>query len=223
VLVPAMLVPFVGAMLYFVVLSGTAVGKVVYVATKLFTVGWPLFCVLVVFRTGFPRVDLRSAHHRRALPAGVGVGLLIVAAMGLILATPMREIVLANAEKITGKIDELGIAGYFIPFALFISVLHAFIEEYYWRWFVYGQLRRVVGMGPALALGGVSFALHRVVITSQILPIGWAILFAAMVGVGGVIWAWMYQRQRTLAGVWVSHMFADLGIMAVAYWLLTAR
>ena len=50
----------------------------------------------------------------------------------------------------------------------------------------------------------------------------WALVFAALVGVGGVIWSLLYARQRTLLGAWISHLLVDVGIMALGYKLIFA-
>ena len=44
--------------------------------------------------------------------------------------------------------------------------------------------------------------------------------FSVGVAFGGLVWAWWYERSGSLAGPWVAHIFADLGIMAVGYDLL---
>ena len=40
---------------------------------------------------------------------------------------------------------------------------------------------------------------------------------------GGVLWCLMYARQQTIVGIWVSHIIADLGIMAIGYNLLFGK
>jgi len=33
--------------------------------------------------------------------------------------------------------------------------------------------------------------------------------------VGGLLWAWMYQKNNSLAGIWISHFFADVAILLI--------
>ena len=73
-LVPAMVVPFAAALLYFVVFSHYAFARIIYACTKAFTVLWPVACVWVLLRETLPRPRLRSPHHWRATQAGVLVG-----------------------------------------------------------------------------------------------------------------------------------------------------
>jgi len=41
-----------------------------------------------------------------------------------------------------------------------------------------------------------------------------------MIGVGGMIWSWMYLRQASLLGAWIAHMIVDFGILWIGYQLL---
>jgi hypothetical protein len=45
-------------------------------------------------------------------------------------------------------------------------------------------------------------------------------LLGGAVGLGGIIWSLLYQRQGTLSGAWLCHAIVDMGIMAIGYKLL---
>ena len=47
-----------------------------------------------------------------------------------------------------------------------------------------------------------------------------AFVFGTGVGIGGALWCWLYRRQRTLAGAWVSHAIVDVAIFCVGYSLV---
>lgn len=216
-LIPAMTLPFVGSLFYFVLFSDHAFARILYVLTKVFTLVWPLLAVRWMFGESWPRVDTTAIRHRKALPMGILLGGGIVGAMFALMQTPVGEVVLGGANDIQAKTQSLGVLDYYWTFALFLSVAHSFLEEYYWRWFVYGRLKDVVPEGLAHALAGLAFSAHHIVVTTQYFPFGWGVLFGALVGVGGMIWSWMYWRQRTLAGCWISHMIVDLGMLALGH------
>ncbi len=48
-------------------------------------------------------------------------------------------------------------------------------------------------------------------------------LFSLAVAVGGVIWAWMYEKTGSLYGPRVSHALVDTVIFIVGYDLLVKR
>ena len=107
----------------------------------------------------------------------------------------------------------------------FFVVLHSLLEEYYWRWFVFAQLRRVTTLGQAIAISGLGFMAHHLIVLS--VYFGWgtflSLFFSLGVAVGGVAWAWLYHRSRSLYGPWLSHCLVDAGIFAVGYEILSSQ
>ena len=107
----------------------------------------------------------------------------------------------------------------FLMLGLFISVMHSFLEEYYWRWFVYGQLRRMMPIGMAMLLGAIGFMLHHVILLATYFdwanPFTW--LFSIGTAIGGIYWSWLYQRSGSLLGPWLSHAVIDAAIFVIGY------
>jgi membrane protease YdiL (CAAX protease family) len=105
----------------------------------------------------------------------------------------------------------------------FYSLVHSGLEEYYWRWFVFGQLSRRVPLAAAIAISSLGFMAHHVLVLSQFFhgygAATW--FFSLCVAVGGAVWAWLYQRSGSLYGPWVSHMIIDAGLMVIGYQLWT--
>ncbi len=74
-----------------------------------------------------------------------------------------------------------------------------------------------------MILSSVAFMLHHVVILYAFLgPRFWPAIvgLSLSVAAGGALWAWSYRRCRLLSGPWISHMLADLAIMAIGYDLI---
>ena len=105
------------------------------------------------------------------------------------------------------KITHLGIAtpAKYWAFALFVSVPHAALEEYYRRWFCFGQLRRVCPTWLAVGVSSLAFMSHHVLILHRFLQAGWAptLLFSLCVAFGGAVWALVYARRGSLNGPWI--------------------
>jgi membrane protease YdiL (CAAX protease family) len=127
--------------------------------------------------------------------------------------------------RVRSKLAEFGLAtpaGY-LALAGFIAVVHSLLEEYYWRWFVYGRLRRYLPQAAALAISGLAFMAHHVLVVSVYFP-GWlwaAVLpFSLGIAFGGVVWAWLYEWSGSLLGPWLSHLIADAALLAIGYDLL---
>jgi len=217
---PAMAVPFIGSLFYFVILSKHDAAKIIYAATKLFTVLWPLIAVCALTRTGLPRIDRDFKKHLKALPLGVLVGAMIVLLMFGLMETRLGATIAGGSKNIEAKARELGFLEHFWLSGFFLSVVHSFIEEYYWRWFVFGRLRSLTPVRAAHILAGVSFAAHHVVVVTQFFSIFWGLVSGVCVALGGIVWSAMYDKQETLVGAWASHMIVDSGIMAIGHRLL---
>lgn len=220
-LLVGMLLPFLGAVFYFILLSGRGeLARLIYGGVKIFTLLWPLFCVQVLFRERLNFLHRVETPSSQVIYLGLFSGVIIVFAMFCLLRTGVGQIVQSSAPSIIGKAKELGILEHYVMYSLALSFLHSIIEEYYWRWFVYGWMRRLLPWKVSSCIAALSFTLHHVVILSQFFPSSLVLLLSFCVFVGGILWSMMYEMQHTLVGAWVSHSIVDLGIMAVGWKLL---
>lgn len=215
---PALVVPLLGALVYFLWLPGGLLSQLFYGGTKLFTLIWPLLALRLLLRQPWPQPV--TSRHWRALPLGLLSGLLIGAAFLLALQTPLAQVAVAGAPAIEAKLLDLGIAGHYWSFALALSLVHSGLEEYYWRWFVFGRLAQRLPVVAAHLLAALAFAAHHVVVVGVLFGWPWGLLGGLAVTVGGLIWSGLYQRQGTLAGAWLSHAVVDLVLMAIGYRLI---
>jgi uncharacterized protein len=162
------------------------------------------------------------------LASGILFGLLIDAAMfGLYLGYFRTAGTFAAAgSEMLKHLSGIGVTtpAIYAGVALFYSLLHSLLEEYYWRWFVFGRLRRLIALNPAIGISSIAFMAHHVVVLG--LYFGWTNLwtwlFAAATAVGGAFWAWLYERSGSIYGPWASHLLLDAGIFAIGYDLVRA-
>jgi len=216
----ALALPTLATLTYFVWAAGSPqiVQQAAYASAKLLQFSFPI--VWTRFVLGRPIAILRG---RGGIGAGVAFGALV---LGLALvayhqwfraepflaaaAGTAREKVLGFGADTPSKYAALG---------AFYSLAHSFLEEYYWRWFVFGQLRRRLALGPAILVSSLGFAAHHVVLLSTFLgPAPWVtFLFSLAVAVGGAFWAWLYARHGSLWGPWLSHSLVDVAIFLVGY------
>jgi len=215
----ALFLPFAASFFYFVFFTDSFFAQLMYFGAKLFTVIWPLVVWKYVWRC-----DLPSARLLRPVGGdifwGLTIGSLIVVAMVFAMGTQVGDVVIGSTPAIRAKVESLGVMNYYIPFAIFISVLHSLIEEYYWRLFVFGGLRKIAPPALAHILAAIGFSLHHFVVLGQYFPMWLAFTLGSFVGLGGLIWSLLFQRQNTLAGIWLSHMLVDFGILGIGYFLL---
>jgi membrane protease YdiL (CAAX protease family) len=122
------------------------------------------------------------------------------------------------APKVKAKLLEFQIdtPAKLIAMGLFYALLHSLLEEYYWRWFVFGELRRLVPLPAAIAVSSIAFTGHHVIPLWEYLH-WWAVLASAAVAVGGAMWAWLYQRSGSIYAPWLSHLLIDAAIFTIAF------
>ena len=220
-----MLFPMCMAWLYFVALvtEQAQANTAVQTAFAVGKLAQGLFPALYVWWYERERLVLRHPT-RDGLAWGAGFGLLVAAAIvGLYLFWFKTSPLLGNTpQKILHKLQESGMAspGAYLGMAVFYCVLHSLFEEYYWRWFVFGTMRRHMPVAVANVLSSLGFMLHHVVILGMFFPGHFwtlALPFSLGVAVGGAVWAWIYHRTGSLYAAWLSHALIDAALMAVGY------
>jgi membrane protease YdiL (CAAX protease family) len=220
--------PAVMTWCYFILLS-TGGGKAnlwqqtAYSGGKILQLGFPvLFLFLRDRRWPWP-----AKPRWEGLGLGLGFGLLVAAAMlGLYFGYFRNSAAFASTSvQVRHKLEEFGLtsaAGYF-GLAAFIVVIHSLLEEYYWRWFVFGHLRELVPVGWAVGLSSLGFMAHHVIVLWYYFPghfVDVVVPFSLAVALGGAIWATLYQRTGSIYASWLSHLLVDASIFAIGWDLL---
>jgi membrane protease YdiL (CAAX protease family) len=206
---------------YFIWLAKASAGlqQAAYSIGKVIQFGFPVFWFVVVQRERLAR----PRFQRDGLLIGGLFGLAIVAAMiaAYHLWLKPSGAFDSAAELVREKVQGMGIDSLakYAALSVFYAACHSFLEEYYWRWFVFAQLRRVTSLAPAIAISSLGFMAHHVLVLSEYF--GWgtflSLFFSLGVAVGGVAWSWLYHHSRTLFGPWLSHALVDAGIFLVGF------
>jgi uncharacterized protein len=130
-----------------------------------------------------------------------------------VMAIPDREV----DEKLQSL--QLNSITLYVAVGIGYAFVHSLLEEYYWRWFVFGNLQQYISLPWAILISSLGFASHHVLVLANYFGwnSGWTYLCALGVAVGGAIWAWLYQRYQTLLGPWISHGIVDAAIFYIGY------
>lgn len=216
----ACVLPTFTTLAYFVWAGGAASGvqQGAYLLAKFVQFGLPLLWIgwVCCERLGWPRWSTR----------GLGIGLAFGAVIGgatwglyqsLEATWLLQQAIEPIREKIAGfQIDS---AAKFAALGAFYSICHSLMEEYYWRWFVFGRMSRWLSFWPAAVLSALFFASHHVVLLWHYFshsPL--IVVFLSLsVAVGGIAWAWLYRRSESIYAPWLSHLLVDAAIFAVGY------
>ena len=220
----ALLFPTLVTLLYFVALASAApaIQQTAYALGKCIQFGLPACWVFAAGR----RLSRPTRPTRSGLAMNLIFGAAVVGlAMGLYRFWLHPSGYLAPTspagQAILEKVHGFGVDGVWKYAALgtFYAVIHSGLEEYYWRWFVFGQLRRAMPILAAILVSSLGFMAHHVILLGVYFE--WALaptaLFSLAVAVGGGVWAWLYHQSGSLFGPWLSHMLGDAGIFLVGY------
>ena len=216
--------PLVQALLYFQILADRhpAIQQGTYTATKTIMFVLPLY---YTFKIAKEPLRVRR-FNTRGLLEGSLFGLGVLVAMCLLYYLWLKPVGLIGAGTPAGDAIRERVAGFgflsptlFILFGGFISLIHSGLEEYYWRWFTFGQLARAIPKYAAIIVSGLGFMLHHIVILGRFFGYNNAAtyLFSICVAIGGMYWAWLYARKNSIYAPWLSHAWIDTAIFIVGY------
>ena len=222
-LIFAMTFPTAAAWLYFVRYADAPSMVAVYAACKVLQFSIPLAWVSLAQVQG----ERPAVPSPRGIRAGALTGLALAGAMWAVYMTLVHgsDLEREASPRIAARIAAMGAASpaRFLALSLFVSVAHSFLEEYYWRWFVFGRLRIYRGAAVAGVVSSIAFAGHHAIVLRAFIGPGrfwWlTVLLTLAVALGGGLWAWLYARSRSLLSPWLSHALVDIGIMAIGYHL----
>jgi membrane protease YdiL (CAAX protease family) len=221
----ALILPTAVTWLYFIALDGAPpwLQQGAYGIGKAIQFALPAVWVCLVQRT-WPNF---AAARGWSLIAGGVFGFVVGASMALLYFVALKPAGLFDeaAIAVRQKVQSFGAGSpvAFLLLAAFYSAVHSLLEEYYWRWFVFGELSRLVRLRAAITISSLAFAAHHVLVLAHYFgwqsPLTW--IFAGGVTVGGAVWAWLYARGGSLVGAWLSHALIDAAIFAVGWRMIT--
>jgi membrane protease YdiL (CAAX protease family) len=225
ILVVALVLPTLVTWLYFEALANqpAALQQATYGIGKTIQFALPAVWVFLVLHQRQSWQWPNKAHMTVGLFVGAVFGL---ALMGLMVALyygwlKPQGLFTAPAAEVKHKVASFGVksAAAYIALATFYSLVHSLLEEYYWRWFVFGHACGRLALPTAIAVSSVGFSAHHVLVLAKYFgygsPLTW--LFTLGIVIGGAVWAWLYRKSGSLAGPWLSHALVDATIFVIGW------
>lgn len=215
-ILPALFFQLIGALFYFVLFADTSFSHVIYFGTKVLIVVWPLFFLSHIKSFHWP---FWKGEMKKSLWVGLlsGLGFIAFAVATYLL---FHDFWLGFSPKIKEAAADLNVIEHYILFSFFLSVIHSFIEEYYWRWFVLNGLMLKFKKSTAMVLSSLAFVSHHFIVV--LVFSNWALALLASFGIFlmALFWCHCYLKTKTLSGIWLSHFLADLVLMSIGYLLI---
>lgn len=208
-------VPSLGVWVAMVAAPGP-LGHTFFLAAKIWLVSVPAVWFLAVEK-GRPRWSLPT---RELVRAGLVSGFVLAGVM--IFGTWLFGGLRIDPAPLAAAAENMGLAspGKFLAGALGWILLNSLMEEYVYRWFILRQCELLTAPRLAIVASATVFTMHHVIAVSRYLDLQFSILASAGVFIGGLVWAWLYQRHRSILPCWISHVLADLAVFAIGWHLL---
>jgi membrane protease YdiL (CAAX protease family) len=228
VLAFALLFPSFMAWLYFVVASPASsesadanpTMQALYAVGKVIQFGLPFVWVILFDRSAIKVGQIRPNGIRLGVLFGLAVA---VFAFAIYVGVLRESALLVDApERLRSKLRDFCAATplRYAALVAFLSVINSFLEEYYWRWFVFARLKKYVPLAAAIVISSLGFMSHHIIVLSVYFPGRfWSAVvpFSLAIALGGGVWAWIYQKSGSLIGPWISHLIVDVAVMTIGY------
>lgn len=224
VVLVALVLPAFITLLYFIILGQfpASAQQMAYIVGKgiqfVLPVAWVWLFQRQRFLWKWPRAD--------GLIVSVFFGLAVIAAMMWMYHFWLKPVGYMDTSSAVAKGIQQKVLGFgldstakYYGLGAFYSLIHSGLEEYYWRWFVFGQLRLLVRLRASIAISSLGFALHHILLLGTYF--GYSSLatwmFSLAITIGGAFWAWLYYRTDSIYAPWISHLIVDAGIFTIGY------
>lgn len=213
--------PLVAALLYFLILAGTSFARPTYMIAKTIQFGFPLIYLHIWKRKAITVRAPNSSALLLGLVSGLCISTVILIAYFFYYRS--LEWMAEAGRRIWDKLQEIGVTHRlsFVGLAFFLSIVHALLEEYYWRWFICNELKTRWPSWLAILITNMAFTLHHIVVLYVYIPAPYfwtsGVLFTLSITIGGIIWSWLYNYTGSIYSPWLSHALVDGVLMYIGY------
>ncbi len=100
---------------------------------------------------------------------------------------------------------------------LFVSMMvfgNAFLEEFFWRGYIVHKLSPVFGNRGKILLSALFYTSYHAITTGVLFSLQYAIISTIAVFAAGVVWGTVRVKTASILFAVITHLFADLSIMA---------
>ena len=103
---------------------------------------------------------------------------------------------------------------------VYTTFVNSFIEEYFFREFIFRSLLKQGWHKPAYIISAAAFAVYHISIFQAWFGIGLMILMLSGLFAGGLILASFVKKTESILSSWIIHVSVDLAIIIFGLWVL---
>lgn len=159
----------------------------------------------------------RTGKKQALVALGLGAGLYAVilggyfAVRGLFDFSGIAESLSANAGVTREN---------FLFVSLYISFINSLLEEFFFRGFLFANLKALAGRGFAHGFSALTFsAYHVAMMAGWFSPLLFCLVLAGLAA-GGIIFNLLNEKTGGICTSWLVHMFANFAINTIGFILL---
>lgn len=108
----------------------------------------------------------------------------------------------------------------FLFVAIYISFINSLLEEFFFRGFVFVNLKKHSKRAVAYAVSSVCFSLYHVAMMIGWFNIGLFVLVVVALAIGGAVFNLLNEKYESIYTSWFVHMFANFAINTIGFILL---
>ncbi len=151
------------------------------------------------------------------LALGLGLGIYVLILGGYFL---LRNVF--DFSQIAGSLTEnAGVTKEnFLFVSLYISFVNSLLEEFFFRGFLFRNMKELSGSRAAYSVSALLFAAYHIAMMLGWFGLGLNALVLLGLTVGGLIFNWLNEKLGCIYGSWLTHMFANFAINTIGFLLL---
>jgi len=121
---------------------------------------------------------------------------------------------LIDFELMKLSLAKINVTSLTYPFvALAIVLINPFLEEYFWRGFVFREFNKYsTGYWT-----GILFAIHHTIMILSWFNWWQLIIIPVFLGIVGIGFNWAYKKTESIYAMWIVHTVADLVIVSIGF------
>lgn len=151
--------------------------------------------------------------HKENLKYGLILG--VVFLFGIPLAVASVQPLLFDVKELKPLLQAWRFSENAVGYIVILVVVNPILEEVYWRSYMYRKLESRLQAGLAIGITSFFYSLYHLLSLIPMFAWPYDVLAVLPVLIAGIIWGYMYRKQRSLVGGVISHALADGGIIAI--------
>ena len=121
---------------------------------------------------------------------------------------------LFSSNQISSILLDWGFSGPSVWVYLFVLiVINPFLEEWYWREFMYKRYLDNVGTRNSVIITSFFYALYHLLVLIPLVEMPFSLLATIPVFIAGLLWGYFRVIFSSIVATVISHTFADIGIV----------